>query len=273
MLKLFYITNNPKIAKIAQNAGVDRIFVDMEYIGKDERQPNMDTVKNHHSVDDVKNIRSVLDRAELLVRVNPIHENSKQEIDSVISAGADVIMLPMWKSADDVRKFFAYVNKRVKTVLLLETEEARQCLDQVLDIDGIDEIHIGLNDLCLSQKKKFLFELVTDGTVDEIAQKIKGKNIVFGFGGVGKVGNGDLLPAENILSEHYRLGSSMVILSRAFCNSDKIMDYDEINRIFVDGIAENRSFEEKLENEGQSYFQKKHKETVEIIESIVKQVR
>ena len=32
MLKLMYITDNPDIAVIAQNAGVDRIFVDMEYI-------------------------------------------------------------------------------------------------------------------------------------------------------------------------------------------------------------------------------------------------
>lgn len=34
MLKLFYITKDPAVARIAQAAGVDRIFVDMEYIGK-----------------------------------------------------------------------------------------------------------------------------------------------------------------------------------------------------------------------------------------------
>ena len=37
MLKLMYITNRPAVARIAENAGVDRIFVDMEYIGKDKR--------------------------------------------------------------------------------------------------------------------------------------------------------------------------------------------------------------------------------------------
>ena len=31
-LKLMYITNNPDIARIAEDAGVDRIFIDMEYI-------------------------------------------------------------------------------------------------------------------------------------------------------------------------------------------------------------------------------------------------
>ena len=34
MLKLMYITNNPDVAACAENAGVDRIFIDMEYIGK-----------------------------------------------------------------------------------------------------------------------------------------------------------------------------------------------------------------------------------------------
>ena len=41
-LTLMYITNNPVIAQIAQEAGVDRIWIDMEYIGKDERQGGMD---------------------------------------------------------------------------------------------------------------------------------------------------------------------------------------------------------------------------------------
>ena len=37
-LKLMFITNDPQTARIAQAAGVDRIFVDMEALGKAERQ-------------------------------------------------------------------------------------------------------------------------------------------------------------------------------------------------------------------------------------------
>ena len=33
-LTLMYITNNPRVAEIAQEAGVNRVWVDMEYIGK-----------------------------------------------------------------------------------------------------------------------------------------------------------------------------------------------------------------------------------------------
>ena len=72
-LTLMYITNNPITAQIAQEAGVDRIWIDMEYIGKDERQGGMDTVKNHHTIDDIKKMRPIVTNAELMVRVNPLH--------------------------------------------------------------------------------------------------------------------------------------------------------------------------------------------------------
>ena len=52
MLKLMYITNSPDIARVAQSAGVDRIFVDMEYIGKADRQGGMNTVQNRHTAED-----------------------------------------------------------------------------------------------------------------------------------------------------------------------------------------------------------------------------
>ena len=39
MLTLMYITNNPDVALIAQKYGVDRIWIDLEYKGKEERQP------------------------------------------------------------------------------------------------------------------------------------------------------------------------------------------------------------------------------------------
>ena len=105
MLKLKYITNRQEIAKIAENAGVDRIFIDMEYIGKDKRQGGMDTVQSRHTIEDIKNIRAITDKAELLVRCNPIHEateeycSSKEEIDAIVEAGADVIMLPYFKKS------------------------------------------------------------------------------------------------------------------------------------------------------------------------------
>lgn len=268
MLKYFYITNSPSVAQVCERAGVDRVFVDMEYIGKDKRQGGLDTVQNHHTIDDVKNLRAVLSKSELLVRVNPIGDYSKDEINKVVEAGADVIMLPMWKSASEVKTFIDLVDGRAKNLLLLETDEARLCLDEVLELEGIDEIHIGLNDLHLSQHKKFMFELYTDGTVDEIVSKLNAKKITFGIGGVGKVNSNNILPAENILTEHYRLGSSMVILARAFCDWTKL-SVDEFEKIMTQGIAENREFENELMQKDEQFFADIHKKTAEIIQQIV----
>lgn len=274
MLKLFYITNNTEIARIAESAGVDRIFVDMEYIGKELRQPKgMDTVKNHHTIDDVKRIKSVLNKAELLVRVNPIHEGSEDEIEQTVLAGADVIMLPYWKTPEEVTGFLQIVNGRAKTILLLETDEAVRCIDTVINNGGFDEIYIGLNDLRISQGKTFLFELVTDGTVDKLVGKFKAANLTFGFGGVGRVGTQDLLPAENVLCEHYRLGSSMVILSRSFCNTEKTSDLNKIQTAFNEGVRQNREYEQLLERSDDKFFIEKHISTEAVIDKIVSNIK
>lgn len=246
MLKLMYITNIPQVAKIAYDAGVDRIFVDLETIGKAERQGGMDTVQSHHTPDDVRTIRASFG-GELLVRVNHIYENSKEEIDTVIENGADVVMLPYFKTVNEAAKFIDIVNGRAKTNLLVETAEAVEKLDSIIDLDGIDEIHVGLNDLHLAYHRKFMFELLTDGTVEMIANKVHKKGIKFGFGGIARIGKG-AVPAELIIREHYRLGSTCAILSRAFCNTEVITNLVEINNIFKEGIAEIRNLEKEASN-------------------------
>jgi 2-keto-3-deoxy-L-rhamnonate aldolase RhmA len=268
MLKLFYITKDPAVARIAQAAGVDRIFVDMEYIGKAQRQGGMDTVQNHHTVEDVARLRPVLDQAELLVRVNPVHPGSKDEINRVIAAGADVIMLPMWQSVEEVQQFIRWVDSRAKTLLLLENQAAVDCLDRVVALPGVDEIHIGLNDLSISQGKKFLFQPLANGTVDAVCAKIKAAGIPFGFGGFGRLGGGTL-PAAYIVAEHYRLGSSMSILSRAFCNTAQITDLKEIKRIFTSGVAELRQYEAQLSRAEDDFFALQHKKLQDCVEQIV----
>ena len=245
LLKLMYITNNVDVAKIAENNGVDRIFVDLEVIGKKERQGGMDTVQSNHNFDDIKKIKNSINKSELLVRSNPIHYNSEEEINNIVNNGSDIIMLPYFKTTKEVEHFINLVNGRCKTMLLVETAEAVKSIDEILDIDGIDEIHIGLNDLHLDYKMKFMFELLVDGTVEYLCNKFKNKNIPYGFGGIAGIGEGTL-PAENIIQEHYRLGSTRAILSRSFCNTDKIKDLNKINEIFTTGLRKIRDFENKM---------------------------
>jgi 2-keto-3-deoxy-L-rhamnonate aldolase RhmA len=254
-LKLMYITNNEQIAKIAESNGVDWIFIDLEINGKEERQGHLDTVISRHNIEDVKRVKDVLINTELLVRINPIYDGSLHEIEQVVKDGADIVMLPYFKSKEEVETFIGYVNGRAKTCLLLETPEAVENIDSILALDGINYIHIGLNDLHLGYNKKFMFELLTDGTVEGLCHKFKKKGITYGFGGIAQIGQGSL-PAENIIAEHYRLGSNMVILSRGFCNQDIIDDLNQVGVIFKSGIKEIRKFESALKEETEAYFLK-----------------
>ena len=276
-LKLMYITNRPDVAKIAEKNGVDRIFVDMEYIGKAERQGKMDTVQNHHTIEDVKNVRAVLNKAELLVRINPIHEateeycSSKEEIDAVIEAGADIVMLPYFKTIQEVYDFLSIVNGRVKTMLLLETKEAVAILDVILTMKDIDEIHIGLNDLSLSYGKTFMFELLTDGTVERLCRKLELAGMFYGFGGIASLGRG-MVPAEMIIKEHYRLGSHMAILSRSFCNINNFEELDAVEEIFYRGVREIRTLEKEC-GEHLKYFSDNRKELTAAVSGAVEIIK
>lgn len=267
-LTLMYITNNPVVAQIAEKNGVQRVWIDLETLGKDERQKNMNTVKSHHSIEDIEKLSNVLTTADLLVRVNPINKGSREEIEQVIAAGADMVMLPMWKSVDDVREFLRIVNGRVKTTLLLETKEAAECIDDVLEMGGFDEIHIGLNDLHLSYGLTFMFEPLSNGTVEMLCKKIAAKGIPYGFGGIAKIGEG-ALPAERIMEEHYRLCSTRAILSRSFCNAEEIKDIKRIEVIFAENMARLRDVEQSFVVATDEEFEENRKAVVSCVEGIV----
>lgn len=275
MLNLMYITNNPDVAVIAEESGVDRIFVDMEFIGKDIRQGGLDTVQNHHTIDDIRRIKSVLSKAKVLVRINPIHQNvegyfdSKEEVDAAIDAGADILMLPFFRTVKEVEEFIAYVDGRVQTCLLLETPEAANIIDEILEVPGVDMVHIGLNDMHLAMGMTFMFELLANGMVDQLAGKIKARGIPFGFGGISGL-HGGALPGSYVLKEHYRLGSSMVILGRSFCNTNVITDKEDIIKIFQSGISEIRGLECEIQNVVE-YFNANHQRVVEAVERIVQE--
>ena len=274
-LKLMYITNKTEIARIAESAGVDRIFVDLENIGKYERQGKLDTVQSHHTLQDITNIRKSISKSELLVRCNPIHDksdkycSSEEEIDAIIKNGADIVMLPYFKTVAEVEKFISYVRGRVKTMLLVETPEAVSAIDEILNLSGIDEVFIGLNDLSLGYGKKFMFELLADGTVENLCDKFNRKGLVYGFGGIASLGKGTL-PSELIIKEHYRLKSSSVILSRSFCNVNLIDDLTKIKTIFENGVRAIRDFEKQCENAKDTFSgnrQEVVKKVKEILES------
>ncbi len=264
-MKLMLLTGNPEFAKKAEGCGVDRIFLDLEYINKAERQMGRNTFITENTVYDVMPLRKVLKKSELLVRVNPINPLSKQEIDMVCEQGADLVMLPMAYDAKDVKEFVKLVAGRAKTVPMIETPQALARIDEILEVDGVDEIYIGLNDLHIGMGLSFMFELLSGGIIEYAAEKIKAKGIPFGFGGMAKIGEGTL-PAENILAEHIRLGSTSVILSRTFRNEvdaegKKVLDLDtEISKI--------RKREKEISKWDQAEFEDNRRSVIKAVREI-----
>lgn len=266
-LKLMYITNDVDIAKLAENCGVDWIFIDLEILGKEERQGHLDTVISFHSIDDVRKLRKVIKKSKLLVRVNPINQDSSKEIENVIKNGADIIMLPYFKNAKEVSEFLRFVDGRVETCLLCETKEAVEDIDNILSLDGIDYIHIGLNDMHLSYGLKFMFQLLINGTVEMLCEKFKKTGIPYGFGGIAQLGHG-AVAAEYIIAEHFRLGSTMAILSRSFCDVHKINDISEAENIFKTGIDGIRKNFEDLKTKPKTFF----KENILTLNNLIEEI-
>lgn len=267
-----YITNDPEIALIAENNDVEWIFVDLEILGKSERQKGKDSVISNHNADDIKKLKSVLKKSKVLVRINPINKNTPNEIKKVYDNGADIIMLPYFKSLNEVEVFLKNISgKNLKNIILIETPESVELIEELIKIDEIDYFYIGLNDLSLGYGFSFMFEPLANGIVDKLALKINSVNKRFGFGGIASLGKGTL-PAEYIIAEHYRLGSSMVILSRSFCNSQKIENKDEIEKIFSSEIKKIRDYEKDIEKKEIYFFEQNREKVKEIVKKINERV-
>lgn len=224
MLELIQITNDPAFARRCDALGGFRLFVDLERLGKAERQAGRNTFISEHQLEDVARVRAVLQRSPLMVRVNPLHEGTAAEVDAVLARGADRLMLPMFHTAAEVRAFAGMVAGRAPVVALLETARALASVDEWAGTPGLQEIYVGLNDLHLSLGCRFMFEPLADGSVEQAATAARANGLRFGFGGIARVAEG-LLPGGDVLAEHLRLGSHAVILSRTF-HRDSEMDFE-----------------------------------------------
>lgn len=223
MIDLLAITNSPELARHFDVLPGVRLFVDLERNGKAARQAGRSTFISNHHMQDVGRIKAVLKNSRLMVRVNPYEADnaaaSSAEIDAVLAQGADMIMLPMFHSAAELRAFAGLVGGRVPVVALLETQGALRSVNDWADTPGLAEVFVGLNDLHVALGCQFMFEPLAMGHVDSVAKVAKTHGLRFGFGGIARMDEG-ALPGRDVLAEHGRLGSDAVILSRTFFKDD-----------------------------------------------------
>ncbi|MBT9512436.1 MAG: aldolase [Acidovorax sp.] len=215
MIDFLQITNDPALARRCDALPGMRLFVDLEIHGKAERQAGRSTFISTHQPEDVGRIKAQLQRSRLMVRVNPLHAGTSSELDVVLAQGADLLMLPMFQTPEELRAFSYIVAGRAPIVALLETAGALHSLDGWVDTPGLCEVFVGLNDLHLSLGCRFMFEPLAQGVLDGVAARVRAQGLRFGFGGIARLDEG-LLPGRDVLAEHLRLGSGAVILSRTF---------------------------------------------------------
>ncbi len=234
------ITNDMLIASRADQAGVNHIGLDFETLGKRERQPGLAEWVSDHHLDEVKPVADAVHNGFLFARTDPLHEGSKIQIENLLQHGVNSLMLPMFKSADEVSQFIDLVNGRAYISILLETPPALVRLDDIIKLSGIDEISLGLNDLYRAFGLKSHFEILTSDLMIMVSEKVREHDIRFGFGTLGKVRDANLpVPPDLIYAQYPRLGATSGRLFRFFLGENPYeLDLDLEVKLLRDRLTE-----------------------------------
>lgn len=270
-LQFLMIVDDPEIARhVAANA-VTRLFVDLEHMGKAERQGHLDSWKSRQNLADVGRIREAAPEAHLLVRINPLNADSRTEIDEVVALGADSVMLPMFQSCDDLSRFLELLDDRVEAVPLVETAGALRAIPDILRTLPLTGLHIGLNDLHIDLGMDFMFEPLSQGLLEDPCAALREAHVPFGIGGIARAGEG-LVPPEQVLGEHVRLGSTATILSRGFHRNAGSLS-ELLAADFDEEVAKLRAIYADFAEASEAELEQNRINTSKIIEQVAAELR
>lgn len=235
-LELMLFTHDADLARKAEASGIDRIVVDFENREKIHRQSGHGLEINQATLADLKKVRAAI-KIPILVRVNPIFNGSREEIHSVVGEGADIIMLPMFRTMMEVDTFINISGDTVKKSLLFETK-ASVTLAQELAPLSFDEYYIGLNDMAIDFQLPSAFDVLKLDVISRIRNAIPHRR--FGFGGITIVGKGEPLKSTEIMDVMAQKGCTLAILRRAFkrdvCGRSMEVEVKKIRDYYVEEV-------------------------------------
>ncbi len=129
-------------------------------------------------------------------------------------------MLPMFRTAQELARFTEIVAGRASVVGLLETPEALADVETVVGVHGLDELHVGINDLAIGLGLRVRFEVLVSPAMERVARAAREAGVPLGVGGIGRLSDTELpIPADLIYAQHARLGASAALISRSFLAS------------------------------------------------------
>lgn len=209
--QLLLFAHTGSIAAAAEAAGVDGLVVDWENRGKDDRQAGYDTEVNAHTREHLRSVRSAT-ALPIVCRLNGYGVWTAEEIEAALGDGADELLLPMVRSADEAARALDMVRDRAGFGVLIETTEAVRCRVTLARMP-LSRIYLGLNDLAIDRRSTSIFDALVDGTVEAVRRDI---DVPFGFGGLTVPHLGRPVPCHLLINEMARLRCSFSFLRRSF---------------------------------------------------------
>lgn len=219
-------TGDASLAAAADAAGVQRIGVDLERHGKSARQSSHATWISPHRIEEFEAVCASLLQADAFARIDGLHAGTRSEVERLLARGADVLMAPMVASAADASEFAGLVAGRARTVALVETRQGIERLPEIAATPGIDEVHIGINDLSLSLNLKTRWAVLTGALLQDAAACVRAAGKPFGFGAIGRAQDDSLpLSSDLVYAEYARVGATRALMARSFgVTADTVAD-------------------------------------------------
>lgn len=217
-IELLLFSNDPVMVNVADQAGMDGFIIDWEDRRKFHRQHVATDQQPPDNVEHLENIAS-LTRRPVWCRINQPGNWTQEEIEQAITHGADLILLPMVRSPEEVTHFLSLVAGRAQTGILLETVEACACAHQLAAL-SLDRVYVGLFDLLISRGKVIsrdkgdIFTPLIDGTVENLRDVFH--NTRFGVGGLTTVDRGAPVPCLEIMAHLVRINCDFTFLRNSF---------------------------------------------------------
>lgn len=216
--RLTLLTAEPELAAAADAAGVDRVGVDVEQIGKATRQRARPGARlSAHRLEDLAALRPKVRRAKLFCRLDPPHPGGRDQIERALDLGATCLMLPYFREVDEAAAFVDAVDGRAEVILLAETAAAFWRVEALAALGGVDEIMVGLNDLTWDCGMNSQFELLAAPPMEAFARTVAASGKRLGLGGLGRTDDESLpIAPELIYAQYPRLGAQSAWLARSF---------------------------------------------------------
>jgi 2-keto-3-deoxy-L-rhamnonate aldolase RhmA len=209
--ELYLFSADPATVRRAVAAGVAGVVVDWERIGKRHRQAGADTQIGEDTVDDLRRVRAGTS-ARVLCRVDNDADLLEEQVETAIALGADEILLPMARSADELERMLDSVAGRCGLGILVETVAILEELEEVAQLP-LSRVYVGLNDLAIERGDLNIFSAVVDGVVEWIRGHF---DVPFGLAGLTVVDGGVPIPCRLLVGEIVRLGCAFSFLRRSY---------------------------------------------------------